>query len=112
MSEIAELSNIVKKFINERDWNKFHNPKNIAMSISIEAAELMEVFQWYTNEESRSSSFITENLPAIEDEVADIFIYLLSFINVCNIDLVKAVKQKMERNYIRFPVEKVKGKLG
>jgi NTP pyrophosphatase (non-canonical NTP hydrolase) len=111
MSEIQELRQIVKKFVSERDWNKFHSPKNLSMSISIEAAEIMELFQWYTNDESNSPNFIEEHRNQIEDEIADVFIYLLSFVNVCNIDLKNAVVSKMKRNETRFPIEKVKGKL-
>ena len=111
MSEINELKDLVAEFIKERDWNKFHNPKNISMSIAIEAGELMEIFQWYTNEEC-NSDFIEKNRKEIEDEVADVLIYTLSLANVCNLDLKRIITSKMERNYLRFPVERVKGKLG
>lgn len=108
MSDIKILQDKVAKFIGERDWNQFHSPKNISMSISIEAAELMEHFQWRTTEESRD--IIEKKRTEIEDEVADVMIYLLSFVNVCNIDLFSAVTKKIERNQTRFPIEKVKGK--
>ena len=110
MSDIKELQQRVAQFISERDWEQFHSPKNIAMSVAIESAELMEIFQWRTTEASLSPELIENKRAEIEDEVADIFIYLLSFINVTKIDLYQAVVQKIERNNIRFPVEKVKGK--
>ncbi len=110
MSDIKELQEKVAQFISERDWEQFHSPKNIAMSIAIESAELMEIFQWRTTQDSLSPELIETKRVDIEDEVADIFIYLLSFINVTNIDLYKAVIQKINRNHLRFPIEKVKGK--
>lgn len=108
MSDIKTLQEKVDNFIKERDWEQFHTPKNIAMSVAIEAAELMEHFQWYTTQQSLE--IIEDNRAEIEDEVADVMIYLLSFANTCNIDLFKAVTRKMERNNGRFPIEKVKGK--
>lgn len=112
MSEIQELQAIIKDFITRRDWNKFHNPKNIVMSIAIEVAELMELFQWNTNDECAKPEFIKENIANIEDEVADVLIYTLSLANECNLDIKKIIENKMERNEKRFPVESVKGKLG
>ena len=110
LPEIKELQEKVAQFIAERDWNQFHSPKNIAMSIAIESAELMEIFQWRTTNESLSSELIEKKRDQIEDEVADVMIYLLSFVNVCNVDLQSAVIKKIERNKTRFPIEKVKGK--
>lgn len=112
MSEIKELQRIVKEFINKRDWDQFHDPKNIAMSIGIEAAELMEIFQWYTNDQVSQQEFIEEHRSEIEDETADVFIYLLSLSLKCKLNLSEIVKKKMERNEYRFPIERVKGKLG
>ena len=109
MSDIKELQEKVAHFISERDWDQFHSPKNIAMSISIESAELMEIFQWRTTEDSRSLELLEQKRAEIEDEVADVMIYLLSFINTTNIDLYQAVLKKIERNKTRFPIDKVKG---
>ena len=110
MSDIKDLQEKVANFIAERDWGQFHSPKNIAMSIAIESAELMEIFQWCTTEASLSTELIENKRAAIEDEVADIMIYLLSFVNVSKIDLYNAVLKKISRNNERFPIEKVKGK--
>lgn len=112
MTQIKELQELVKEFIAARDWQKFHTPKNIAMSIAIESAELMEIFQWYTNEECSSPEFIEENRKDIEDEVADVLIYMISFVNKLNINIEEVIKRKMSRNEHRFPIDKVKGKLG
>ena len=110
MSDIKALQQKVAQFISEIDWEHFHSPKNISMSVEIESAELMEIFQWRTTEASLSPELLEIKRAEIEDEVADIFIYLLSFINVTNIDLYQAVIKKIERNTTRFPIEKVKGK--
>ena len=109
MSDIKDLQEKVAQFIAERDWNQFHSPKNIAMSIAIESAELMEIFQWRTIEESQKTELLEAKREDIEDEVADIMIYLLSFVNVTKIDLYKAVVNKIDRNQSRFPIEKVFG---
>ena len=110
MSDIKILQEKVQNFIQKRDWEQFHSPKNVSMSIAIESAELMELFQWRTTQESSMKDLISKKRPEIEDEVADIMIYLLSFVNVCEIDLYDAVIKKIERNKTRFPIEKVKGK--
>ncbi|OGO40098.1 MAG: hypothetical protein A2Z04_03575, partial [Chloroflexi bacterium RBG_16_57_9] len=86
-------------------WEVYHTPKNLAMSIAIEAAELMEEFQWLTPEETQAALADPAKRPAIEDELADILIYLLSFANVTQTDLSAAVERKMARNEGRFPVD-------
>ena len=110
---IGELSSLVADFISRRDWNKYHTPKNLAMSISIEAAEIMELFQWVTNEEASEN---VQNDPsvkiALEDELADVMIYCLSMANNCDIDIAHSIRRKLTENEIRFPVEIVTGKLG
>ena len=112
MSEFKELQEIIADFIKRRDWDKFHNPKNIVMSVAIEVGELMEIFQWYTNEECSNPEFIEKNRKEIEDEVADVLIYTLSLANICKLDLHSIIKNKMNRNETRFEVNRVKGKLG
>ncbi len=110
---IGELSSLVADFISRRDWNKYHTPKNLAMSISIEAAEIMELFQWVTNEEASEN---LQNDPsvkiALEDELADVMIYCLSMANTCDIDIAHSIRRKLTENESRFPVEIVTGKLG
>ncbi len=110
---LTELSELVADFINTRDWNKYHTPKNLAMSISIEAAEIMELFQWVTTEEASENVHKDPSLKkALEDELADVLIYLLSMVNTCNIDIATAVRSKLSENESRFPIEMVSGKLG
>ena len=107
---LKDLKSKVDNFVNERDWEQFHDPKNLAMSISIEAAELMEIFQWPSNDES---SKIMDNkdlrIHAIE-EVADILIYTIAFCNRNNIDMSEAILNKLKKNKIKYPKDKFKGK--
>lgn len=86
-----------------RNWEPYHSPKNLSMSIAIEAAELMEHFQWLTIEESRAIIKEPDKLERIKDEIADIAIYLLSLSNALNIDLSAAILEKLERNKERYP---------
>ena len=106
---IEELKLIVDSFVDERDWKQFHSPKNLAMSLSIEVAELMELFQWLTLDQARDvmeTGDIREN--AI-DEIADILIYTLAFCNRNNIDIADAVMKKMEKNIQKYTADKFKG---
>ncbi|MFT5169446.1 MAG: dCTP diphosphatase [Lysobacterales bacterium] len=109
--DLTELNENVKKFINDRDWKKFHSPKNISMALSIEASELMEHFQW-ANSAEESFTILDDKTKktAIEDEVADVAVYLLDFCNMCNIDLKKAMINKIKKNAKKYPIEKSKGR--
>lgn len=99
MVEIEELVNKVTEFRDERDWKKYHNPRDLSMSISIESAELLELFQWnnrYPDDVDKSR---------IEEEVADILIYLLSLADVVDIDIEEAVKKKIKMNEEKYPTD-------
>jgi len=110
---LNELKRLVKIFIHERNWQQYHTPKNLAMSISIESAEIMELFQWYTNEESLEKIRNDPKLKlALEDELADVLIYCLSMSNTCEIDLTNAIRKKLKTNEKRFPSDIVSGRLG
>ncbi|OGV74114.1 MAG: nucleotide pyrophosphohydrolase [Methylophilales bacterium RIFCSPHIGHO2_02_FULL_57_10] len=98
----------LRAFVAERDWEQFHSPKNLAMAMIVEAAELIEHFQWATEQESRELS--PEKLAAVEQESADTFIYLLRLSDVLGVDLIDAAQRKMEINADKYPVEKVKGR--
>ena len=100
MDKLEELKNKVLKFIDDRDWDQFHSPDNLAKSISIEAAELLECFQWGNEYE----------LEAVTDEMADVFIYLLDLANKLNVDLIDIADKKMDKNALKYPVDKAKGK--
>lgn len=103
------LKNIVKKFVEERNWQNYHTPKNLAISIMIEGAELLEHFQW-TFTESIILKDSSSKKDEIEEEVADIFAYLLSFCNVLNIDLSQALIKKMDKNNLKYPITDFYGK--
>ena len=105
---LAELKERVAGFVKERGWEKYHNPKNLSMSISIEAAELMEHFQWASAEEARSFANDAKKAKEIRDEIADVTCYLLSFCNLYGIDLSTAVSEKMESNAVKYPIGSVK----
>jgi NTP pyrophosphatase (non-canonical NTP hydrolase) len=110
---VGALRAAVAAFVAERDWEQFHTPKNLAMSIAIEAAEIMEHFQWYGLEESalRLAQNDAERA-GVADELADVLIYCLSFANAAGIDLSAAVLAKLDRNQERFPTAHVRGRLG
>jgi NTP pyrophosphatase (non-canonical NTP hydrolase) len=101
---LAALKDAVRQFIARRDWQRYHTPKNLSMSIAIEAAELMEHFQWATQEESWKRVANPAHKEEAADELADILIYCLSFANQAGIDISQAVQAKLERNEGRFPI--------
>jgi dCTP diphosphatase len=104
---IKALSGDVLRFATDRDWLQFHSPKNLSMSIAIESAELMELFQWQTADPG-SPLEETTRLKAAE-ELADVLIYCLQFANVTGIDVESAIHEKLKHNHIKYPVELAKG---
>lgn len=100
MDRFEELSKKIKKFTEDRDWEKFHSPSNLAKSISIEANELLECFQW-----SDSNFGINE----VKDELADVVNYCIRMAQVLNIDLIDIVNSKIDKNEVKYPVKKSKG---
>ena len=107
---VWQLRQEMAHFVAERDWEQFHDPKNLAMSIAIEAAELMEHFQWLTSQEAGEVLKYPEEMAEIADELADIVSFALSFANRCGIDMTQALRKKMDANRRKYPVEKFKGK--
>jgi NTP pyrophosphatase (non-canonical NTP hydrolase) len=106
------LKKRIDRFVKERDWEQFHSPKNLSMSLSIEAAELMEHFQWSnTVEEAVKILNDKHKRPEIEDELADIAIYLIDFCNLYGVDLERAVLAKLKKNAKKYPAKLVKGKM-
>lgn len=100
---IAELRALMQRFVDQRDWRRFHTPKNLASCIAIETAELMEHFQWLTPEESHKVREHEETRTEIEHEMADVFAYLLALANVLDVDLASALEQKMQLNAQKYP---------
>ena len=107
MSDAPDLSTLQARlvaFAAARDWQPFHTPKNLAMALTVEAGELMEIFQWLTPDEAANASENPELAPRIEDEVADVLAYLLQFAHACGVDPLAALAAKIDRNEVRFPV--------
>jgi NTP pyrophosphatase (non-canonical NTP hydrolase) len=98
----------IRKFRDDRDWKQFHNPKDLAVSICIEAAELLELFQWKTGEES--ARFAVDNRERVSEEIADVVIYLVELADITGIDLAKAIDAKLEKNAKKYPVDKSRGR--
>jgi dCTP diphosphatase len=104
---VEDILNRIRQFRDERDWMRFHDPKNLATSISIEAAELLEHFQWKTGEEA--ARYAAENREEVADEVADVAIYLFELADNIGIDLAAAIHRKLDKNAAKYPVEKARG---
>ena len=104
---LVELRQKINDFVHERDWAQFHSPKNLAMAMIVEAAELVEHFQWDTIQESYDLS--AEKRQEVAHELADTFVYLLRLAEVTGIDLIQAANDKIALNAIKYPVDKAKG---
>jgi len=109
MSDLSSLRNTVRAFANERDWDQFHSPKNLAAALSVEAAELLEHFQWLTEEESKQLS--DSKRAAVRLELADVLIYLVRIADKLDIDLIAAANDKIALNAIKYPADKAKGSM-
>ena len=107
---VGALRQAVASFVDARDWRPFHSPKNLSMSIAIEASELMEHFQWLNAEEAQDACTDPEVWAAVGDELADIVIYCLSLINALDLDLSSALLGKLQTNEDRFPPNEFKGR--
>ena len=104
---LQDLRIRINSFVSERDWAQFHTPKNLAMAMIVEAAELVEQFQWDTPADSQHLS--TEKREAVAHELADTFVYLLRIAEVLEIDLIRAANEKINLNAKKYPVDKAKG---
>ncbi|WP_229712100.1 nucleotide pyrophosphohydrolase [Streptomyces daqingensis] len=100
---VARLQRRLAEFASARDWGQYHTPKNLAAALSVEAAELVEIFQWLTPEESARVMARPDMAHRVEDEVADVFAYLLQFCEVLGVDALQALSSKIDRNEKRFP---------
>jgi dCTP diphosphatase len=110
VTTLATLKDAVRRFAAERAWEPFHSPKNLAMGLAAEAAELMEHFLWVDCEASRTVAGDPVKLGAVADEMADVACYLLTLSNVLGIDLSDAIVAKIAKNAIKYPVEKYRGR--
>jgi NTP pyrophosphatase (non-canonical NTP hydrolase) len=104
---LIQLRDLIREFVNERDWDQFHTPKNLAVSLCVEAAELLEPFQWLpTGALSELSGPKQEH---VRHEIADVFVYLIRLADKLNIDLTTAVRDKLELNRAKYPAQAVRG---
>lgn len=108
---MSDFNHFTKKYIafrNERDWQQFHKPKDLALSLVLEATEVLELFQWKTNEQIQQA-FVEKQSEKLADELADVMGWILVLAHDCNIDLLAALENKLAKNAAKYPVEKAKG---
>lgn len=101
---VADLRNMVREFVFARNWESFHTPKNLAMALSIEAAEIMEHFQWLTPAESIAIRTDQQRREAVAEELCDVLAYLLSLANALDVDVASSFAKKMQKNALKYPV--------
>ncbi len=107
MTDLESLRDQLRAFAAARDWEQFHSPKNLAMALSVEAGELLEIFQWLTEEQSRSPSPAAR--AAAAEEAADVLLYLIRLADTLDIDLIAAATRKLVANAEKYPVDKARG---
>ena len=109
---VSQLRGWVHDFVERRDWHQFHSPKNLAMSMAIEAAELMEHFQWLSTEQSRAIAENPQQLEAVGEELADVLCYALAMANELQLDLSSTIRRKMQKNERKYPADEYRGRYG
>jgi dCTP diphosphatase len=109
MDSLEELKQKVKQFNVERDWDQYHNPKDLVVALFSEVGELAECYRWLNNDEISSIHQNESKHKMVEEEVADILLYLITFSYKTGIDLIKVVEDKLEKNKLKYPIEKMKG---
>jgi dCTP diphosphatase len=107
MRDLGELRTRVQAFVAERDWDRFHSPKNLAMALSVEASELVELFQWLTEEESAAPD--PERRRRVAEELADVLWFLVRLADKLDIDLLEAAERKLAANAAKYPADRVRG---
>ena len=107
---VAQLRREIAEFIRERDWEQFHDPKNLSMAIATEAAELMEHFRWVKNDASHDTLADSKSVAEIAEELADILAFAFSFANAADIDMTSALRAKMAKNAQKYPADQYKGR--
>ncbi len=106
---VAELRALLARFVADREWERFHDPKNLAIAISVEAAELMEHFQWVRSNQLAAVLENADKKAEIRDELADVACYVLAMANVLNFDLSDAIHAKMQKNAAKYPADEYRG---
>ena len=110
MQDFDKINQEILKFVKDRDWEKFHSPKNLSMALTVEASELLEIFQWQKENDFLDSKINDVIIQDTKDEVADIFYYLLRICQKMDINLEEAFWDKMKKNKIKYPIDEFKGK--
>ena len=108
MDDVRRIIEKIKAFRDERDWMQFHDPKNMAVSIALEASELLEHFQW--KDKNEVEQYLKENRENVQDEIADIALYLFELADNLGIDLIRAMDNKLAKNGNKYPVQKARGR--
>ncbi len=107
--KIHELKELIKEFCEKRDWDQFHNAKDLAIALSIEASELLEIFRWKSQKEVEELFKTEKKKEHIEEEMADVLYFLVRMAQMYGLDLTEALEKKMEKNKEKYPVDKAKG---
>lgn len=107
MQDLQKIKEMFKQFAEARDWDQFHSPKNLSMALSVEVSELLECFQWLTEEQSYALD--DSKRAAVADEIADVQMYLVRLADKLNIDIYAAVEKKIEQNEAKYPADLVRG---
>ena len=107
---VTTLREAMARFVGEREWDQFHSPKNLAMALGVEAAELMEHFLWIDNDVSREQMRDPARLEPVADEIADVACLIFALCNALSLDLSETVQRKMAKNVLKYPVEKSRGR--
>ena len=110
MQDFDKINQEILTFVNDRDWEKYHSPKNLSMALTVEASELLEIFQWQKENDFLESKINDVIIQDTKDEVADIFYYLLRICQKMDINLEEAFWDKMKKNKIKYPIDEFKGK--
>jgi NTP pyrophosphatase (non-canonical NTP hydrolase) len=109
---VHELRQLVDRFVSERDWHQFHTPKNLSIALAVEAAELMEHFQWLDPQESRAIAHDAARRAAVGEELADVVCYALAMANELGLDVSEALRGKMMKNAAKYPADEYRGRFG
>jgi NTP pyrophosphatase (non-canonical NTP hydrolase) len=105
--DLSALRTALRQFAAERDWDQYHCPKNLAIAVSVEAGELLELFQWLS--ESASHSLSPDHVAKVREEMADVLLYLIRLADRLNIDLIAAARDKLAVNAKKYPIDKARG---
>jgi NTP pyrophosphatase (non-canonical NTP hydrolase) len=109
-TSVQALRDVFRQFVADRQWERFHSPKNLVMGLAVETAELMEHFLWMDNEESRQAVLGSDTRQAVADEIADVAGQLLCLCNAIGIDLSDAIAAKMQKNVLKYPADQYRGR--